>query len=288
MRHIALFLAITLVAALATVATAVPSMTETTLAKVGRTGVLVIGTRTSSPPFAYVNRSNEWVGLSIDLVEQGVLPAVSRKVGKPVKLEKRESTPATRLKLLLVRNVDLIAETMTDAPQRRADFDFSLTFFLTGGQFLVKQGSPIKGIDDIGGKRVGAVEGSTYARIIREQAPKAVLLEFSEQAAAVRALVQGRVDAYTSDGAQLYGIKYKTPDLKDFEVVGSPFTREPLAMAFRKSDHAFGEVVNSGLRNLLESGKYFEIYEKWFGPKSETPYPMTAEAKEYLMAQLRK
>ncbi len=288
MRRTALFLTVTLLAALATVAAAVPSLTETTLAKVSRTGVLVIGTRTGSPPFAFVNRSNEWVGLSIDLVEQGVLPAVSRKVGKPVKLEKRESTPATRLKLLLVRNVDLIAETMTDAPQRRADVDFSLTFFLTGGQFLVKQGSPIKGIDDIAGKRVGAVEGSTYARIIREQAPKAALLEFSEQAAAVRALVQGKVDAFTSDGAQLYGIKYKTRDLKDFEVVGSPFTREPLAMAMRKGDQTFGEVVNSGLRNLLESGKYFEIYEKWFGPKSETPYPMTAEAKEYLMAQLKK
>ena len=59
-------------------------------------------------------------------------------------------------------------------------------------------------------------------------------------------------------------------------------------MAMRKGDHAFREVVNSGLRNLLESGKYFEIYEKWFGPKSEAPNPMTPEAKEYLMAQLKK
>ena len=42
------------------------------------------------------------------------------------------------------RNVDLIAGTMTDAPQRRADVDFSLTFFVTGGQFLVKEGSPIR------------------------------------------------------------------------------------------------------------------------------------------------
>ena len=96
MRRIAPFLTVILLAALAPVAAAVPSLTETTLAKVSRTGVLVIGTRTGSPPFAYINRNNEWVGFSIDLVEQGVLPAVSRKVGKPVKLEKRESSPATR------------------------------------------------------------------------------------------------------------------------------------------------------------------------------------------------
>ena len=23
----------------------------------------------------------------------------------------------------------------------------------------------------------------------------------------------------------------------------------------------------------IESGKFFEIYEKWFGPKGELPYP---------------
>ena len=36
-------------------------------------GTLTIGTRTGSPPFAYVNSKNEWVGFSIDLVEQLVL-----------------------------------------------------------------------------------------------------------------------------------------------------------------------------------------------------------------------
>ena len=289
MRHIvALSLAVSVVAGLAPPAMAQGSLTETTLEKMGRTGVLIIGTRTSSPPFAYITRKNEWVGFSIDLVQQGVLPAVSKKVGKSVKLEKKESTPATRVTLLVSRSVDLIAGTMTDAPDRRADVDFSMTFFLTGGQFLVKQGSPIKGIEDIADKRVAALQRSTYARIIREQVPKANLLEFPDQADAFRALVQGKVDAYTNDGMQLSGLKSKVPDLKTYEVVGRLYTREPYALALRKGDNAFRDVVDAGLRNLLESGKYFEIYEKWFGPKSETPYPMTPEAKEYLLAQLKK
>ena len=50
-------------------------------------------------PWAHINRNNEWVGFSIHLAEQGVLPAVTRKVGKPVKLEKKESRPATRVSL---------------------------------------------------------------------------------------------------------------------------------------------------------------------------------------------
>jgi putative glutamine transport system substrate-binding protein len=269
-------------------ATATSPLTETTLEKVARTGVLLVGARLSSPPFAYVNRNNEWVGFSIDLVEKGVIPAVSAKVGKPVKIETRESSPATRVTLLVSRNADLIAETMTNAPQRRADVEFSLTFFLTGGQFLVKKGSPIKGIDDIAGKRVAAIERSTYARIIREQVPKATLRLFPEQPEAVDALVHGKVDTYTSDGVQLYGLKSKMPDLKGYDVVGGFYTREPYAMAMRKGDRAFKEVVDAGLQTLLESGAYFEIYERWFGPTSEMPYPMTPAVREYLLAQLKK
>src|SRR5262249_7262086 len=131
-----------------------PVAAETTLEKVTRTETLT--TRTGSPPFAYVNSKNEWVGFSIDLVEQLVLPAVSAKVGKQVKLEKKESTPPTRIPLLSSNAVDLIAGTMTDTRTRRDSVDFSITFFVTGAQFLVKKGSPIKGIKNIDGKRIAA------------------------------------------------------------------------------------------------------------------------------------
>ncbi len=282
-RGLALVLTLTLMAGFAA-----PAFAETTLEKIGRTGVLTIGTRTGSPPFAYINKNNEWVGFTVDLVEQGVMPAISKKLGKPVKLEKKESTPPTRIPLLTSNAVDLIAGTMTDTPQRRESVDFSLTFFLTGAQFLVKKGSPIKGIGDIAGKRIAAQQGSTNAKIIREQVPTAILREFPDQPAAFQALVQGQVDAYTNDGIQLYGLKYKASDPNAYDVVGGFYSREPYGMAMRKGDKDFKDVVDAGLRSLLESRKYFEIYEKWFGPKSEVPYPMTPEVKEFLLAQLKK
>src|SRR5437867_10472086 len=185
------------------------------LEKIGQSGVLTIGTRTASPPFAFVNKQNEWVGFSIDLVEQGVKAAVERKLGKPIRIEKKESTPPTRIPLLTSNAVDLIAGTMTDTRARRESVDFSLTFFVTGAQFLVKKGSPIKSIDSIAGKRVAAQQGSTNARVIRERVPTAKLQEFPDQPAAFQALVQGQVDAYTNDGIQLYGLKAKAPKPDD-------------------------------------------------------------------------
>ena len=263
-----------------------PARAEGTLEKVNQSGVLVIGTRTASPPFAFVNKNNEWVGFSIDLVEQGILPALSKKLGKPIKLEKKESTPPTRIPLLTSNAVDLIAGTMTDTRARRDSVDFSLTFFVTGAQFLVKKSSPIKGIESIAARRIAAQQGSTNAKIIRERVATAKLQEFPDQPAAFQALVQGQVDAYTNDGIQLYGLRAKAPKPDDWKVVGEFFSYEPYGMAMRKNDSDFRAVVNTGLMELIESGKYFELYDKWFGPRGETPYPLTPENKRFLIMQV--
>src|SRR5207302_3241679 len=137
----------------------------------------------------------------------------------------------------------------------------SLTFFVTGAQFLVKKGSPIKGIDSIAGKRVAAQQGSTNARVIRERVPTAKLQEFPDQPAAFQALVQGQVDAYTNDGIQLYGLKAKAPNPSDWEVVGDFYSEEPYGMAMRKGDAKFKAAVDAGLKKGFESGKYFEVYD---------------------------
>jgi polar amino acid transport system substrate-binding protein len=263
-----------------------PALAETTLEKIARTDTLTIGTRTGSPPFAYVNSKNEWVGFSIDLVEQLVKPSIEKKIGKMIKIEKKESTPPTRIPLLSSNAVDLIAGTMTDTRVRRDSVDFSITFFVTGAQFLVKKGSPIKGIKNIDGKRIASQQGSTNAKIIREQAPKAILREFPDQPAAFQALLQGQVDAYTNDGIQLAGLKLKAPNPAQWDIVGEFYSYEPYGMAMRKNESDFRNAVNNGLMEGIESGKFFEIYDKWFGPKGELPFPMTPQVRSFMLLQV--
>ena len=259
---------------------------QTTLEKIERTGTLTIGTRTGSPPFGYVNKNNEWVGFSIEIVEATILPVLSKKLGKQIKVEKKESTPQTRIPLLTSNAVDLIAETMTDTQARRESVDFSITYFVTGAQFLVKKGNVINGLKATAGKRIAAQQGSTNARIIRERVPTAKLVEFPDQPAAFQALVQGQVQAYTNDGIQLAGLKAKAPKPDEWLVVGEFYSYEPYGMAMRKNESDFRHLVNVGLMDAIESGRYFEIYEKWFGPKGEVPYPMNAETKRFLQMQV--
>jgi polar amino acid transport system substrate-binding protein len=263
-----------------------PVSAQPTLEKIDKSGVLIIGTRTGSPPFAYVNKNNEWVGFSIELVEKAVLPALAKKLNKQIRLEKKESAPQTRIPLLTSNAVDLIAETMTDTQSRRDQVDFSLTFFVTGAQFLVKKGTPIKNIQSVAGKRIAAQQGSTNAKIIRERVPTAKLLEFPDQPAAFQALAQGQVQAYTNDGVQLAGLRAKAPRPDEWNVVGEFFSYEPYGMALRKNDSDFRQVVNIGLMDAISSGLYFQLYDKWFGSKGEVPYPLSPETKRFLEMQV--
>jgi polar amino acid transport system substrate-binding protein/glutamate/aspartate transport system substrate-binding protein len=57
-------------------------------------------------------------------------------------------------------------------------------------------------------------------------------------------------------------------------------------MAMRKNESDFRTLVNNGLMAAIESGKYFELYEKWFGLNGEVPYPLTEENKRFLIMQV--
>ena len=258
---------------------------EPTLEKIKNSGVFTIGVRNASPPFSFINKQNERVGFSNDLAVL-MHKNIEKKLGKTIKLEMKETSPNTRIPLLTSMAVDLVTETMTDTRARRESVDFSLTYFVTGAQFIVKKGSPIKGGGEIAGKRIGTQQGSTNERVLREKYPQAVLVTFPDQAAAFMALQQGKLDSYCNDGIQLWGLKYKSANPDQWEVVGDYISYEPYGMAMRKNDSDFRQVVNVSLMEAIEGGEYFKLYDKWFGPKSDVPYPLSPQIKTFLFYQV--
>ena len=60
----------------------------------------------NSIPFAFINEKNEWIGFSIDLLE-AIRARLAKKLGKPIKLEKKEINPANRVRLVADRTLDV-------------------------------------------------------------------------------------------------------------------------------------------------------------------------------------
>jgi polar amino acid transport system substrate-binding protein len=149
----------------------------------------------------------------------------------------------------------------------------------------VKKGSGIKSLADVAGKRVGAAHGSTGEKALRASQPKADVVTLQDNPAAFLALEQGRIVAYANDGILLAGLAAKAKNPKDYEVVGDFFSKDPYSCMVPENDSKWRDFVNHTFMELIDNGKYFELYDKWLGERGVVPYPMSEKVRNYIIMQ---
>lgn len=218
-------------------------------------GTLSAGVKFDTPPFGFLDESNQPVGFDLDLVRK-----VAEKIG--VEVEFTKVTSPTRIPLLVSGNVDLVAASMTHTIERDKAIDFSITYYTGGQALMVKSGSDITGTGDLADKVVAVQQGTTLEKNLAEAAPEAELLAFKDYNTAWLALVQGRADVLTGSLNILQGFAKENTD---YVIAGDMFSTEPFGMGVRQGDSALRDVVNETLQELWRTGEYQTIYKKWFG-----------------------
>jgi len=108
---------------------------------------------------------------------------------------------------------------------------------------------------------------------------------FQDDGPVFLALEQGRIVAYANDGIILAGLAAGATNPKDYEVVGGFFSKEPYACMVPENDSKWRDFVNHTLMELIDSGKYFDLYDRWFGPRGVLPYPMSDQVRNYIIMQ---
>jgi len=268
----------------------VSSYGENVLDKINRTGQVTMGFREGSLPFGFLNKKGEWVGFDIDLGEE-IVKALSMKFGKEIKLIRQPINPKTRIPLVVNGTIDIGIGATTITLEREEVVDFSLPYFLTGTRLLVPKDSPIKDFPDLAGKRVGMGSGSTANIKGIDKAVESGLIKpacekilFEEHNKGFLALQQGKIHAYFTDASMLAGMKAKAQNPEDWKIVGRYLTYEPYGMILPQNQSAWRDFVNATLIRMFKSGRFEQIYDKWFGPKGEVPLPMSEEYKILLKA----
>ena len=240
-----------------------------TLADVKKSGVLVAGVKDSLPPFGSVDpQTKEFVGYDIDFVKY-----IAKKLGVK-KVEFKPVTSANRMPMLMEGRVDILAATMTKTPERAKQIDFSYTYFLTGQKFLTKKGT-VKTLKDLEGKKIGTAKGSTSEQNVKKAVPSATVLSFDDYPQGVLAVQQGKVIAVTTDESILagqLGKLEKNPATKGkFEIPDLQISSEPYGLGMRKGDANFVKFVNATLLEMEKNGEAKKLFEKWFGPNTDSP-----------------
>ncbi|MGN6733615.1 MAG: transporter substrate-binding domain-containing protein [Candidatus Binatia bacterium] len=119
----------------------------------------------------------------------------------------------------------------------------------------------INGPEDLPGKRVGSIHGSTSAEYLRQRNLEP--LEFAKIEEAYQALENHQIDAVVYDTPIL--LYYTANDGKGkAQTVGAMFRKENYGIVF-PSNSPLRKRVNEALLKLKENGAYDQLYTKWFG-----------------------
>ena len=255
------------------------------LTQIAETGILRAGTRASATPFARQTGPNSFEGFSVDLLEE-IRAATARQLGRDVRLALHAVTPTDRLDLVAAGELDLVCGITTPTWEREALVDFSIPFFRDGTRILAyRRNANI----DVGQMTIAVVEGTTTVNVVRDTLPLAPLVTFSTMQDAMQALSDGSVQGVANVGVVLLGLAQQQKPRRS--VVLLPRTQslktETLACVLPEDDSAWRDLVNNTLvrtfRGLDQfTGRYDEIYRRWFGRTGLLYYPLDRANRRYL------
>ena len=242
----------------------------TTMAKLKQAGTVKVGTKFDQPLFGLKNLEGKPEGFDVEIAK-----LIAGEMGiAPDKIEWVESVSANREPFIQQGKVDYVVATYTINDERKKVVDFAGPYYEAGQDIMVAKGNPegIAGPDDLAGKKVCSVTGSTPAENIRTNYPKAQLTEFDVYSKCAEALKNGQVQAVTTDNVILLGLISK--DQEAFELVGKPFTKEPYGIGVKKGDTEFRNFINDTLEKIEQDGRWLAAWDATAGKvATEKPTP---------------
>ncbi len=166
-----------------------------------------------------------------------------------------EAPSANRENLLSNGQVDMIFATYSITDTRKETVDFAGPYFVAGQDLLVPTDSDITGPEDLEGRNLCSVTGSTSAQKIKDQYPGVQLVEQPGYAECVTAMSGGQIDAVTTDDIILAGLAAQPANAGKFKVVGNTFSEENYGVGLPKgSDRC--EDINAAITKMIDDGAW--------------------------------
>jgi len=242
----------------------------TTMARLKDAGKVTVGTKFDQPLFGLKNLEGKPEGFDVEIAK-----LIAGEMGiSPDNISWVETVSANREPFIQQGKVDFVVATYTINDERKQVVDFAGPYYEAGQDIMVAKGNPdgIAGPDDLAGKKVCSVTGSTPAENIRENYPDADLTEFDVYSKCAEALKNGQVQAVTTDNVILLGLI--SQDEEAFELVGKPFTKEPYGIGLKKGDTEFRNFINDTLQKIEQDGRWLAAWDATAGkvaPAKPTP-----------------
>lgn len=202
---------------------------------------VVIGVKNDQPGLGYEDAvSGERTGFDVDIARW-----IAASLGfDESQIEYQTIPSANREQAIVNGDIDYYVGTYSITDSRKQQIDFAGPYFITGqGLLVAADDDSITGPEDLAGKVVCSVTGSTPLQRIRDEYAPGDTVENDTYSQCVEQLKQGQVDAITTDEAILAGYVALEPDA--LKIAGEPFSEERYGVGLPKGDTVLKDHINA-------------------------------------------
>ena len=214
-------------------------------------GRIRIGIKFDQPGLGF-KKNGTYVGFDVDVAKY-----IARKLGySEDQIVWKEAPSKQREAMLQNGDVDFIVATYSITDERKRVVSFAGPYFVAGQDLLVRKDEKgIDGPEDLNGKRLCSVTGSTSAVTVKEKfANEVQLMEQPGYAECATALFSGIVDAVTTDDIILAGLA--SASRGRLRVVGKPFTQEYYSVGIKKGNTKLARNINNAISEMIKDGSW--------------------------------
>ena len=223
-------------------------------------GNVTLGTKFDQPGLGLREPDGSMTGLDVEVATYVVNSIAAENGWDEPSIDWRETPSAQRETLIQNGEVDMITATYSINPGRSESVNFGGPYLLTHQALLVQDSNnEINGLDDLEGKILCSVTGSTPAQKVKEALPTVQLQEYDTYSSCTEALRQGNVDAMTTDATILNGYAAQSPGnfrVVELEKDGEPFINEYYGIGLAKDDTEGTDAINTALEAMFEDGSF--------------------------------
>ena len=171
---------------------------------------------------------------------------------------------ANRVEYLESNKVDIILANFTVTPERKEKVDFATPYMKVALGVVSPDGSPIKSVEELKGKKLLVNKGTTAENYFTKNYPDIELVKFEQNTETFAALTDGRGDALAHDNTLLFAWAKENPGYTTF--ISNLGDEDVIAPAVKKDNTELLEWLNNEIDTLTKDGFFEEAFNETLAP----------------------